>query len=48
MSKKNPDFSKKSKGYYTDIVFEERKDGKFNKIWLNGKKKVNVEVVLER
>ena len=36
-------FSKKSKGYYTDVVWRQRKDGKWDKVWLNGKKRVRTE-----
>jgi len=36
-------FDKKVEGYYTDIVWLQRKDGKWNKVWLNGKKKVRSE-----
>lgn len=33
----------------TDIIFEERKDGKFDKLWLNAKgKEVRSEIVDER
>lgn len=36
-------FDKNVKDYYTDIVWQQRKDGKWDKVWLNGKKLVRSE-----
>lgn len=43
MAKKKPAEPK-----VTDIVYRDREDGKVDKVWLNGKKIVRVEVVAER